>query len=420
MIAPSVKALILEQCLPLLITKASHEDVQIDRMSVPASTLSGEQQLQKFQREFVHRRLLAETPELIKILQDIGQKASWHNRLEHRRDQRLQGRLDVAQYIRDRGRAVERPRTFPIVTQERKFDTPENRLAAGVLGSVRILLSDEVFPKDKAESVLARSHFRALTKHSRSVVFTEMRRSSFTRKDLASTRFRVNRRMTGNDRPYRQLLDWVDNWLSLAGLSEESDRDRTIDLALPTSEAYWEKVFEVWCLEQVRASLLRKGWQTDSDFRLHAVGSSSPVAKFSKAGRVVDVFFQRQEPMGKARWMDEARKPLTGIIDVALARPGKAPLLIDAKFRFKVLTAGTSEEQYKMLGYAENFAHSQPSSGSFGLLVFPSDVVDRKSYSRGGASRLTTLRTDLLSDRFVALFDEELSMWLEDQPVSRA
>ena len=418
MIAPSVKALILEQCLPLLITKASHESVQIDRMSVPASSMSGEQQLQKYQQEFVHRRLLAEVPELLRIFQDIGQKASWHNRLEHRRDQRLQGRLDVAQYIRDRGRPAERPRTFPIVTQERQFNTPENRLAAGVLGSLKTLLANEVFPKDKAESVLARSHFRALMKLSRNVVFTEMRRSSFTRKDLALTRFRVGRRMTGNDRPYQQLLDWLDNWLSLAGLSDSSDSDRPVDLALPSSEAYWEKVFEVWCLEQVRASLLRKGWMTDSEFRLHAVGSTSPVARFSREGRVVDVYFQRQEPMGTARWMNESHQSLTGIIDVALARPGKAPLLIDAKFRFKVLTAGTSEEQYKMLGYAENFAHSQPSSGSFGLLVFPSDVVDRKSYSRGDSSRLTTLRTDLISGRFATLFDEELSLWLEDKPVS--
>nr|WP_181716158.1 hypothetical protein [Cryobacterium sp.]QJS06291.1 hypothetical protein [Cryobacterium sp.] len=415
MIAPSIKALILEQCLPILITKSSDKNVVMDRMSVPATAMTGDEQLQKYQEEFVHRRLLAEVPDLIKILQDIGQKASWQNRLEHRRDQMLRGRLDVSQYIRDKRRPVERPRTFPLIIQERQFDTPENRLAAGVLGSVRLMLANEVFPTNTAESILARSHFRTLTKYSRNDVFSAGRKSSFTRKDLALARFRVARRMTGNDGPYRQLLDWIDDWLSLAGLSDGSDNDRALDLALPSSDAYWEKIFEVWCLEQVRASLIRVGWATESSFRLHAARNTGPIAQFTKNQQVVDVYFQRQAPMGKGRWLDvSTQNALVGIIDVALSRPGTAPLLIDAKFRFKVLKASTSEEQYKMLGYAENFAHSQPSSGSFGLLVFPSDIVDRKSYSRGEFSRLTTLRTDLRSDLFAAYFDEEIKSWLKD------
>jgi hypothetical protein len=414
-ISPTLKALALEQCLPLLITKASAAEVLMGRMSVPAATLSSEHQLHEFHREFIHRRLLAEAPELVRILQEIGQKPSWHNRLERKREQTLRGRLDVAQYIRERARPQERPRTFPLVTQERQFDTPENRLAAGALGSIRLILASEVFPARTAESTMARSYFRSLTQVSREAVFLSLKRTSLARKDLALTRFRVNRRMTGNDRPYRQLLLWIDNWLSIAGLASETKADRAVSLSLPESESYWEKVFEVWCLEQTRAGLVRLGWTTDSDFRLHASRTGTPIATFRKANRVVDVYFQMQKPIGAGRWRSaQTNTPLVGIPDVVLARKDKAPLIVDAKWRFRALGQGTSEEQYKMLGYAENFAHNQPSQAFFGLLIFPSNAVDTQTFSRGKDSRLTTLRTDLLSDDFRPKFEEELSTWLRD------
>lgn len=219
--------------------------------------------------------------------------------------------------------------------------------------------------------------------------------------------------MTGNDHPYRQLLQWIDNWLSIAGLVGDAGGDQTVDLALPESESYWEKVFEVWCLEQTRSGLLRLGWHTDSDFRLHSSRARSPIATFSKDGQSVDVFFQMQIPLGLGRWKSErTAAALVGIPDIAIACKGRAPLIIDAKWRFRSLSQGTSEEQYKMLGYAENFAHNQPALGFFGLLIFLSDAVDTQSFSRGENSRLTTLRTDLLSSDFAARFDYEISNWL--------
>lgn len=415
MIPATLKALALEQCLPILITKASGTEVQLGRMSVPAISLSSERQLHAFHREFVHRRLLAEAPELIRILQEIGNRPSWHNRLEHRREEALRSRLDVAQYIRERTRPPERPRSFPIVTQERQFDTPENRLAAGALGSIRVVLANEIFPARSAESTLARSHFRALTKLSRETVFANLGRSSLIRKDIALSRFRVNRRMTGNDRPYQQLVEWIDNWLSIAGLREDQDREHTVDLALPESESYWEKVFEVWCLEQTRSGLIRLGWTTDSEFRLHSARAGTPIATFHKGARSVDVYFQMQKPIGSGRWVStQTQAPLVGIPDVAIAREGAAPLIIDAKWRFRSPSHGTSEEQYKMLGYAENFAYSQPTQAFFGLLIFPSDAVSSQTYSRGTGTRLTTLRTDLRSPDFLTTFDEEVSHWLVD------
>ena len=383
-------------------------------MSVPAVSLSGNEQLHRFQQEFVHRRLLAEVPELLGVLQEISHKPSWNNQLERRRDSVLQGRLDVPAYIRERRGRIERPRTFPILDHQRHFDTPENRLAAGALRRIRVLLAHEVFPAKSAESILARAHFRQFSRLATAQAFASNQHGVIHRRDLALTRFRVTRRLTGNDRPYRSLLNWVDNWLSLAGLSDEIDDDRVLDLALPESESYWEKVFEVWCLEQARASMVRLGWTTDSEFRLHASRLRKPIATFSSGDRKVDVYFQMQKPLGRGRWLRESTiAPMIGIPDVVLAADGIQPLLIDAKWRFRTLKQSTSEEQYKMLGYAENFAHNSTAGAFSGLLVFPSDVVDTQTYIRGSTGRLTMMRSDLRSNVFARLFDDEIRRWLD-------
>ncbi|TFC87154.1 hypothetical protein E3T24_05690 [Cryobacterium sp. TmT2-59] len=417
MIDATLKALLLEQCLPILITKASALEVSINRMSVPAVSLTGDEQLHRFHQEFVHRRLLAEMPELFAILQEISHQPSWHNKLERRRDLVLIGRLDVPAYIRERKLRFDRPRTFPIVDHQRHFDTPENRLAAGTLRQIRALLANEVFPAKSAESIVARGYFRQLSRLSSAHAFASNTYSSISRKDLALTRFRVNRRLTGNDRPYRRLLNWIEHWLSLTGLAEEVDGDRAVDLALPESEAYWEKVFEVWCLEQTRTSMNRLGWTTDSDFRIHASQSNKPIATFRLGSRTVEAYFQMQKPLGKGRWLSTVTlTPLAGIPDIVLTTAGSAPLLIDAKWRFRTLKQGTSEEQYKMLGYAENFAHNHPGDAFYGLLVFPSDVMHTQSFFRAETGRLTTMRTDLLSKSFPQLFDDEICHWFGPMP----
>jgi hypothetical protein len=414
-IAATLKALVLEQCLPILITKASGIDVSIDRMSVPAIALTRDDQLHVFQQEFMHRRLLAETPDLVSILQAVSHQPSWDNTLERRRDEFLHGRLDVPAFVRERKTRIERPRTFPLFVQRRHFDTPENRIAAGTLHRIRSLLANEVFPAKSAEAVLARANFRQLSRLCRAEPFNSVaQRAALSRKDLALTRFRVNRRMTGNDRPYRQLLDWIENWLALSGLSEEKGGDLAVDLSLPESESYWEKIFEIWCLEQARASLARLGWTTDSDFRIHASVANSPIATFHSEGRHIDLYFQMQKPMGQGRWLNQStQKSLRGMPDVVLAAPGSAPLLIDAKWRFRTMKQFTSEEHYKMLGYAENFAHNQPNGSFSGLLVFPSDVLNAQTFVRVPGGRLTTMRTDFLSPAFAASFDVEISEWLK-------
>jgi len=105
---------------------------------------------------------------------------------------------------------------------------------------------------------------------------------------------------------------------------------------------------------------------------------------------------------------------------VALAEEGKAPLLIDAKWRFRSLGQGTSEEQYKMLGYAENFSYAQPGLSFFGVLIFPSDVTNSQAYARSSPSRLTTLRTNLDLAAFAESYDAAIRSWLGEKAGSQS
>ena len=61
----------------------------------------------------------------------------------------------------------------------------------------------------------------------------------------------------GNDAAYRRLLEWYQLWtvdLDRLGVAATEDLVAGV-LALPAGEAFWDKVFEVWCLGFVAQAL---------------------------------------------------------------------------------------------------------------------------------------------------------------------
>ncbi len=112
--------------------------------------------------------------------------------------------------------------------------------------------------------------------------------------------------------------------------------------------------------------------------------NSGPIAICNRGDTTVEVWFQRQEPLGIPRWRYEhSKQPLSGIPDIVASSSGIPPLIMDAKFR--LLTGPTrSEETYKLLGYAENFRDPVRLPFLSGLLIFPSSSPD---------SSITTLAT---------------------------
>src|SRR5699024_9824921 len=126
---------------------------------------------------------------------------------------------------------------------------------------------------------------------------------------------RVRRRQTGNDNAYEELLNWYDEW------SVDSDRlggERLESLmrgllALPTSESFWIRAFEIWCLQLTMEALDDLGWDRMTGPRpLHQV--DGPVSTYrSMSGRPVDVRFQQQWPLPSGRWKYRQGDPLRGV-----------------------------------------------------------------------------------------------------------
>ena len=80
-----------------------------------------------------------------------------------------------------------------------------------------------------------------------------------------------------------------------------------------------------------------------------------PIFSLKRGETELDVWFQRQYPMGSGVWSYEATgNKLRGIPDIVVTSTAHAPFVVDAKFRW-ISSDSRPEETYKLLGYAENF-----------------------------------------------------------------
>jgi hypothetical protein len=406
-----LKATVLEQCLPLLATKASDKAVELDSMSVPADSIETVDQLRAYHAEFTYRRLLAAVPQLVATVDAVAALPSRTRRRDVREERALVGPLDIPRYSR-RLLSGDHRRSFPIVVSRVVHDTPENRLTLGLVRSVRRALRAHPFPRASAEAVLSRALSAKLERLTRYAFFRDVDVAGLRARDISSTRYRVARRLTSNDATYKSILQWIDEWTELSP-GRYADANLLVDVALPSSDSYWEKVFEVWCLQMVRETFAETAWLGPVDWSLNTRRPGGRIATVRRDGREIEVYFQSQKPLGQGEWKQPVGKRLRGIPDLTLAAEGLSPLLVDAKWRYQTGNRSPSEEQYKMLGYAENFRGAFAPSGFHGVLVFPADRRDVGRMSRGDVGRLTTLRTDLtLSDvrREMAV---AIDYWLE-------
>jgi hypothetical protein len=191
--------------------------------------------------------------------------------------------------------------------------------------------------------------------------------------------------------------------LVIEGGADAAVRERM--LALPSGESLWNTVFEVWCLGRVKAALEVLGHSADWPPRpLHEIGGEEP----SDVHGPIQVWFQRQHPIGKGRWRDvQEDSALRGIPDIVLTTEGRPPLIIDAKFRWTE-TPRRSEEIYKLLGYGENFALTQ----LHGALIFPGSVAGQVVYEKSAGGRLASVVYAGDDDSLLTSLAEIVEAWL--------
>ena len=193
-----------------------------------------------------------------------------------------------------------------------------------------------------------------------------------------------------------------------------AERDEAIVdglLSFPAGEAFWQKVFEIWCLEQVSGSLARLGWAEEARRPLHK-RDAGPVMAFACGAHRIEVWFQRQLPLGTASWHYEAGGALHGIPDITLTHSALGvPMIIDAKYRYAV-SETRAEETYKLLGYAENFrAALHP---VWGMLCFVGPAVSDNSLRGPNGGRIVVLRCDGQLDNLASYgnaLDDAIQKW---------
>jgi len=393
---------IFVEALPRLVTRRSVETTQIGPQSTP--TRPGADPLIA---EAAVRHAMACGLVLQPVIRELEPNVS-RVAVRHRTEAigALQGRLDVPRYTQRR--ATTRRQvvcSYPVIAIDRRPNMPENRLVVSLFSMLARRLANSPFPTGSAEARLAQELRIWLARSARRSPWWEVPRGTSLERALAEAAQRVDRRQTGSDRLYGRVVA-IARDLIVEGGADAAVRERM--LALPTGESLWNTMFEVWCLGRIKAALEALGHSADRPARpLHEIANDEP----SDVHGAVQVWFQRQRPMGRRRWRDmQAREALRGIPDIVLTTEGRPPLIIDAKFRWTE-TARRSEEIYKLLGYGENFALAR----LHGALIFPGPVAGEVVYEKSDGGRLASVVYNGDDDSLSTSLAEVVSAWLAEE-----
>lgn len=397
---------ILHGALDLLVSYSWDAKVELRPMEVAEEEIDPA----TFVRELRFRHMLALAAKLPDLVRAIEARPSTRSTLERSESRgAISGRLDIPRYISRRSQVVSYPRRYPVVRQRTDFGTVENQLVLRCLHEVGVSLRDNPFGRRGAEDSFARTLLTEIRVRSQMKPWSEVVPAAGSARLDAAVATRVRRRQTGNDAAYQDFLVWRELWnLNPASFGRMSGqtKEEIVDgiLALPAGPAFWDKVFEVWCLRLLRDALGKLGWpQVDPPRPLH--DSKGVVFRHAAPdGRIAKVYFQRSAGLSGSWWykMGGCTRRLGGIPDiiVALDEPGQFPLVIDAKYRAVNTSEGgqftRAEETYKMLGYAENFVRT--GQCFFGVLVFPAAHNQRRVLERNGRGRIELLTANPETD----------------------
>lgn len=406
----------LAEALELLASYLFSRGVELTPLAVGVREAGDE--TTHFLRELEARHALAAAMRLRELLQSLERSASSTSQLE--RDQSkgiIRGRLDIPRYIARRAAQRFGPRTYPTIITETSPDTPENALVATALRSLGNQLGQSAFARSAhAEGEATAEAYGWVRARRRRLPWAGVRRRDVLSRLEREAAQRVRKRQTGNDVAYGALLTWVAEWIVDVRRLGVSELDRVVDgiLAFPQGEAFWNKVFEVWCLREIASSLRRCGAMLVKGPRPLHERHRGPIYRFAFREHDVDVWFQRQEPLGSARWRYEGADDLVGVPDIAVSGAARPPLLVDAKRRLG-REDSQSEEIYKLLGYAENFREAYAEDGFRGVLIFPGSGSPRRLRGPGDAALGVVFIDPEGAGRTAgaAALDGELRSWLD-------
>lgn len=327
----------------------------------------------------------------------------------------IKGRLNIPKYLSRRIKQRSFPRTYPIIINEELPNTPENALVCYALRGLTLQLSRSPFHRSYAEGRLSAQLYGWMKSHLNRLPWAEVNRAASLQRLQRETLQRIRKRQTGNDFAYESLVEWVHEWQVDVSKLGDSQKSQIIDglLAFPSGDFFWEKVFEVWCLQEVAKALEALGCKRLYEPQPLYKRTSLPIYVFNYKGKLLEIWFQKQLPIEKASWRYTNGNSLRGIPDISISTKTFSPLLLDAKFR-KVKTDTRSEEVYKLLGYAENFNGVFDGNAFHGILIFFGDETAENKLvgpNNGQISLLVANSENLVE--FSPLLRNQLQNWLD-------
>jgi hypothetical protein len=348
------------------------------------------------------RTMLALAQELVPILQSILAKPTFHY---SQRSQEsiglLAGRLDVPRYVQRRsGRTA--PKIYPVRVVERDHATPENVLAVAALQSISRALAavpTQMLPlglsPERRLLASARADLRRYARMPLTTGIASTATATLRRRPLSQQRNdvlrRINRGHLQQAAAYRQLTDWVETFLTGAGVDPDRRPWAFYD------ERFDPRLLEIWTLGALINCLVRRyGDPDDGQVAPLWDRDAGPIAVWTTPFGRIDLFFQREtQSVGlPGRWNLPSRdRRLRAIPDLALRLTapggGQTWLLLDCKLRRHAPLPAESpkadqadgggsdgakqaldlpiEEIYKLLGY---FDHLLSGDRAFGALVY--------------------------------------------------
>jgi len=178
---------------------------------------------------------------------------------------------------------------------------------------------------------------------------------------------RVSQRLTGghiaHPEPYQALVDWITTTRAGQPVADVGDREWSF-----YDERFDTKLFELWCLLQLAASISASVGDPISAAPSLAARSTGPLYTWNIGAGTLRLHFQPSLTTltnGGAVWTYQpSNDPLRGFPDLAVTThtiAGAGLALFDPKLRQR--SSAPTEELYKLLGYFANMHQDRPPAG---------------------------------------------------------
>ena len=273
------------------------------------------------------------------------------------------GRLDVRSYLRRRGQLTI-PRTFPNWRALLTYLIPENALATATARSLLSelqALSIRLPLENTGEESQVKQITEAIEQLLREPALAESSQLSLPNISSEESEYlfaqvaeRWNTRRISNV-AYNELWQWADAHRK-RGFSEGG--------ALPGlaySEEFDNRLFEIFCLGELREAFAQLGFRERTIRPLHE-RNLGPIleVEHSDSSLVISTYFQKGEGVVWTEGFPRDWQGIVGVPDICLvvSSPQFPVIIVDAKNRYRgsELEGSFSEELYKMLGYFQNFS----------------------------------------------------------------